>query len=110
MRPSSSSSASSQTCASLSFPLATIRELLACSEGAAAPCNAAKRALTALDGHIAELRDKIRVLRRVRDSLVRTRATLGECAECEESWETRFCAECEVREGVEPAALVNLLW
>jgi DNA-binding transcriptional MerR regulator len=94
---------------SLSFPLASIREVLACSDGATAPCEAAKKAASVLDGHIHELKDKIRTLRRVRDTLVRTKATLEECADCDESWETRYCDDCEVRPEESPR-LVDLLW
>lgn len=94
---------------SLSFPLASIREVLSCRDDAASPCQAAKRAASALDGHIQELKEKIRTLRRVRDTLVRTRATLEECADCDESWETRYCDDCEVRPDESPR-LVELLW
>ncbi len=94
---------------SLSFALASIREVLVCRDGATAPCHAAQRAASTLDGHINELKEKIRTLRRVRDTLVRTKATLEECADCGESWETRYCDDCEVRPEESPA-LVELLW
>ena len=94
---------------SLSFPLGSIREVLACRDGAAAPCQAAERAASTLERHINELREKIRTLRRVRDVLERAKATLEECAECDESWETRYCGECDVRPDESPA-LVELLW
>ena len=95
---------------SLSFPLASVREVLACRDGAQAPCDAAQKARQTLDAHILELQDKMRILKRVRDTLVRTRATLQDCAECEESWETRYCDHCDVRTSPDSPSLVNLLW
>ncbi len=94
----------------LSFPLASVREVLACRDGSGAPCDAAQKARQTLDARILELQDKMRILKRVSDTLVRTRATLQDCAECEETWETRCCDHCDIRTSPDSPSLVNLLW
>ena len=94
---------------SLSFSLESIEELLSCAEGVASPSHAADRAIEILDGRIEDVQSKLRTLRRVRDTLVRTRLTLEECSQCTETWHSRECGDCDVRQGDRPP-LVDMLW
>lgn len=94
----------------LSFSLASIRDVLACSDGTRAPCDAAAKATAIIDRHLGDVRSKLETLKRLQDTLVRTRETLAHCARCGESWETRHCDRCTVRDPRDMPALVDLLW
>jgi DNA-binding transcriptional MerR regulator len=94
----------------LAFPLPAIQSLLAARDGKSRPGEAADQAVAVLDAHINSLHDKLRTLRRVRDQLVTTRATIEECRTCDETWDSCACDDCDVRRDRDLPDLVRLLW
>jgi len=90
--------------------LAEIKLLMSTKDGAASAASAASQLTAALCERIELLQRRIETLRRVREELLSTVATLRVCRDCDTPGFPEHCKDCHVLDEAAPSRSTDLLW